>query len=462
MNKTSTEALGTKPISGLLLQQAIPAAIGILVMSLNVLIDSIFVGNWIGPLAMAAINVVLPVSFFIAAIGLAIGIGGSSVLSRALGANNYDKAVHVFGNQISLTILITVVLATLGLLNTDYLVNEFGGRGAIFNYARDYYQIVLYGVPILALNMMGNNIIRAEGKPKFAMYAMFIPSITNLVLDYVFINQMNLGMIGAGWATTISYLFCFTFILYFFIVKSELRLKVNSFVFEKSIVKEIVALGSTTLARQGIISLVYLMLNNIVINLGGEWAVASYAIISRLLMFLLFPIIGVTQGFLPIAGFNYGAQKYDRVVSVVKMAIVYAGAVGLVIFIFIMCFPEFVTKLFLSNGSHISEAQQLVNTRVLQETPLAIRLVFCVIPILPLQLIGSAYFQAVGKAVPAFLLTLTMQGFFLIPLLLILPNYYNIFGVWISFAISDLLSTIITSYFLFREIRFNLQPKMTD
>ena len=461
MKNNSTEVLGTKPIGNLLLQQAVPASIGVLVMSLNVLVDSVFVGNWIGPLAMAAINVVLPVSFFIAAIGMAIGIGGSSVLSRALGSGNYEKAVRVFGNQLSLTILIVVSLALLGLLNTNYLVYAFGGRGGIFNLAKDYYQIVLCGVPILALNMVGNNVIRAEGKPKFAMYAMIIPSISNLLLDYLFINKMDMGMKGAGWATTISYGFCFLYILYFFITKSDLHLRIKSFVFELSIVKEISALGSTTLARQGIVSLVYLILNNIVVDLGGEWALASYAIVSRLLMFMLFPIIGVTQGFLPIAGFNYGAEKFDRVIEVIKVAIIYAGALGFVIFGFIMILPETITGFFISNGTHITESQKIINSKVLQETPTAIRLVFCVIPIIPIQLIGSAYFQAVGKAVPAFLLTLTRQGFFLIPALLILPKYFGIIGVWTSFAVSDLLSTIITAHYLMREVKINLRPRIT-
>jgi len=273
---------------------------------------------------------------------------------------------------------------------------------------------------------------------------------------------MNLGMTGAAWATTISYILCFTYIVYFFIVHSDLHLHIKSLLFDGGILKEIGALGSTTLARQGIVSLVYLILNNIVIDLGGEWAVTSYAIISRLLMFLLFPIIGVTQGFLPIAGFNYGAENYDRVIEVIKTAILYAGALGLVIFIFVMCFPEFIISLFLSNGNHISESQQLINSRVLKEAPMAIRLVFCITPIIPLQLIGSAYFQAVGKAKPAFLLTLTRQGFFLIPLLFILPNYYGILGVWICFAVSDLMSTIITTYFLNREIQINLQPRIVD
>ena len=174
MAKVSSQDLGSQPIGKLLVKQAVPASIGILVMSLNILVDTIFVGNWIGPNAIAAINVVLPVSFFIAALGMAIGIGGSSIISRALGANNRVKALATFGNQITLTLLLTVSFVIPGLYFVDSIIPAFGGKGDIFNPAKIYYTIVLYGVPFLALCMMGNTVIRAEGKPKFAMYAMMI------------------------------------------------------------------------------------------------------------------------------------------------------------------------------------------------------------------------------------------------------------------------------------------------
>ena len=202
MAKVSTDQLGTEPIGKLLIRQAVPASIGILVMSLNILVDTIFVGNWIGSIAIAAINVVLPVSFFIAALGMAIGIGGSSIISRALGSDHKEKALKTFGNQITLTLLVTISMVLLGLYYVDSLIPAFGGKGAIFDPAKIYYIIVLYGVPFLALCMMGNTVIRAEGKPKFAMIAMIIPSIGNLVLDYIFIYFFDWGMTGAAWATT--------------------------------------------------------------------------------------------------------------------------------------------------------------------------------------------------------------------------------------------------------------------
>lgn len=447
-NKISSQDLGTKPIKKLLIKQSVPAAIGILVMSLNILVDTIFVGNWIGSIAIAAINVVLPVSFFIAALGMSIGVGGSSIISRALGANNKEKALKTFGNQITLTLLFTVAFASFGLLYVDDIIPAFGGKGAIFDPAKIYYKIVLYGVPFLGLCMMGNTAIRAEGKPKFAMYAMMIPSIGNLVLDYLFINVLDYGMAGAAWATTGSYMLCIGFIIWYFLSnKSELKIDASHLKLQKNIVSEIASLGFVTLARQAVVSITYLFMNNILYNLGGETSVTAYAIVGRMLMFALFPVFGITQGFLPIAGYNYGAENYSRVRKTINTAIGYATVLATTIFILLMVFPEQITRLFTSDVD------------VLKEAPNDMRWVFAMTPIIAVQLIGAAYFQAIGKAIPALLLTLTRQGFFFIPLILILPNFYGEMGVWMSFPISDILATVVTAFFLNREIRKTLVVK---
>src|SRR5690554_1900708 len=242
MTRVHSSNLGEQPIGKLLIKQSVPAAIGILVMSLNILVDTIFVGNWIGPIAIAAINVVLPVSFFIAALGMAIGIGGASVISRALGASDKRKALKTFGNQITITLLLTTVLVVCGLVFINDIIPAFGGKGDIFGPAKIYYRVVLYGVPLLALCMMGNTVIRAEGKPKFAMIAMIIPSAGNLILDYVFIILMDMGMAGAAWATTISYGLCFLYVLWFFLSgKSELKINLSHFGLNLPILKEISA-----------------------------------------------------------------------------------------------------------------------------------------------------------------------------------------------------------------------------
>lgn len=445
MAKVSSQDLGSQPIGKILIKQAVPASIGILVMSLNILVDTIFVGHWIGSTAIAAINVVLPVSFFIAALGMAIGIGGSSIISRALGADSKNKALKTFGNQITLTVLLTVTLVVVGLIYSDAIILSFGGKGAIFEPAKIYYTIVLYGVPFLALSMMGNTVIRAEGKPKFAMYAMMIPSVSNLLLDYIFINVLDFGMEGAAWATSLSYIMCFIYIWWFFMSKhSELKIDFSHFGLNTSIVSEIGSLGFVTLARQAVVSVTYLFMNNILFDLGGEISVTAYAIVGRMLMFAMFPVLGITQGFLPIAGYNYGAGNYHRVRQSINIAIKYATILSTCIFVILMVFPEAITRMFTTN------------LEVIQQTPNDMRWVFAATPIIAVQLIGAAYFQSIGKAIPALLLTLTRQGFFFIPLILILPKFYGELGVWISFPISDVLSTIVTAYFLNREVKATL------
>jgi len=445
MGFKSTTALGTQSIPKLLIQQAVPASIGILVMSLNILIDTIFVGQWIGSNAIAAINVVLPVSFFIAALGMSIGVGGASIISRALGEQDHAKAEKTFANQITLTFILTVFVVIFGLLFVDNIIPIFGGKGSLFSLAKTYYVIVMYGVPVLAFCMMANNTIRAEGKPKNAMYAMLLPSVSNLVLDYVFIRVFDWGMMGAAWATTLSYGVCASYIVYFFISKkSVLRPKLDAFILESSLVKEISSLGSVTLARQAMVSITVLLVNNILFSFGGESTIAVYAILSRMLMFATFPIFGITQGFLPIAGFNYGAKNWGRVRQVINISIGYASGLATLVLLLIMFFADQIPTLFSKDLA--------VNS----QTPAALKYVFAALPIVGIQLIGSAYFQAIGKALPALLLTLSRQGLIFIPLLFILSHYYGVQGVWLAFPISDVISTIMTAYFLNRAVRKEL------
>ena len=455
LSQKKSTTLGTEPISKLLVKQAVPASIGILVMSLNIIVDTIFVGRWIGPLAISAITVVMPVTFFIAAIGLSLGIGGSSVLSRALGAGDDKKALSVFGNQVTLTFLISGFLAVLSLIFQDTLIGFFGADASFKDMALTYYRIVLYGILMLAMCMMGNNVIRAEGKPKFAMYAMLLPAVGNIVMDYLLINVLDYGMEGAAWATFASYAICFLFILWFFLFKSELRLNLGFFKLKKNIVKEISGLSSVTLARQGVIAILSILLNNVLIIYGDALDTATYGIISRMLMFALFPVIGVTQGFMPIASYNYGAKQYDRVRESINTSIKYGGILAFVIFCVIMIFPEVFVTLFISDKN--ADAETLANNAILLErTPNALRWVFAATPVIVIQLIGSIYFQAIGKAIPALFLSLTKQGFFLIPLILILPPFLGVWGVWIAFPIADVLSTVVTGLYLRKEVKNSL------
>lgn len=445
MNQIANE-LGTEKISKLLLKQAIPASIGILVMSLNMIVDTIFVGRWIGVMAIAAITVVLPIAFLISSIGMGIGIGGSSIISRALGANKSEKAFEVFGNQTSLTVGLSILFVCIGTLFCFPILQLFGANGDIVIPATEYFHVIIWGIPFLAFAMMGNPVIRAIGKPKYAMYAMILPAIANIILDIIFIKFLDLGMFGAGLATSISYAVCGLFILWFFLSKNtELKIVPKYFIINFSILKEIIALGGVTIARQGTISVLVIILNYTLFKYGGEISIAVYGIINRVMMFALFPVLGVTQGFLPIAGYNYGANNPKRVKETINTAILFGTVIATLIFIGIMVFPTELVGIF-------TEDKEL-----LALTPNAIIIAFLATPVITTQLVGSAYFQAAGKAFPALVLTLLKQGFFLIPLVYILPKFYGVNGVWISFPIADVLATLVTYFYLKREIKLNLK-----
>ncbi|ALM49137.1 multidrug transporter [Flavobacterium psychrophilum] len=438
--EVSSRDLAKKDIKSLLIKQSVPASIGILFMTVNILIDTIFVGRWIGSLAIAALSVVMPITFFISSLGMAIGTGGGSVLSRALGAKDREKALSTFTHQIMLTFGLSSLFVVFGIFFSDEILYAFGSAGEITKPAKEFFFPILLAVPFQALCMMGNSVIRAEDKSKHSMISMIISAISNVVLDVVFIKILGWGIFGAALATAASFFLCFAYILWFFIYKSELRLKWSHFSWHNKIAGEIASMSFVTFARQGVISVLAVILNHTLFAQGGEHAVTVYGIISRMLMFALFPVLGITQGFLPIAGYNYGANNHSRVRESVSISIKYAGALAILIFVVILIFARPITAIFTTDAD------------VIKDTPKALRWVFAASPIIAVQLIGAAYFQAAGKATKALLLTLSKQGFFLIPLVLILPHYFGIFGVWVAFPIADVLSTIVTGIFLKKEM----------
>jgi putative MATE family efflux protein len=424
---------GKAPLSILLRKQALPASIGILVMSVYGIIDTIFVGRYVGALGIGAITVVLPITFLISSIGMAIGIGGSSIISRSFGEDNPGKAHQIFGNQITLTLSLAIFFVLVGWLLQDEVLELFGGRGAILAPAVEYFQIILVGAPFLAWAMMSNTVIRAEGHPRIAMFTMIVPAITNLILDPLFIIVFEMGLAGAAWATTISYIFSAVFTAYFFVFgPSDMRLSWNCVRPQKKIIKEIAALGSVTMARQGTISILSIVLNNSLYSFGGELSLAAYGIVSRVLMFANFPVLGISQGFLPIVGFNFGAKKLDRVSDVTRLALSAATIIAGFLFLGVMIFTHPLASLFSNDPALLERAVP------------AIRMVFLATPLLATSLMGSAFFQAIGQARLAMILALSKQGFLLIPLLLILPHFIGINGIWYSFPIADVGAAIIS------------------
>jgi len=296
MSQKSAE-LGTKSIGSLLASQSIPAAIGFMVMSLNMVVDTIFVGQYIGKLAIGAISIVMPIAFLMSSVGMAIGIGGSSIVSRAFGAKDNDRAQLTFNNQISLTLISVVILFVVGLVFQEPILQLFGAKGELLPFSQSYYFITLLGIPFLSLAMMANNNLRAEGKPRIAMMVLLIPSVLNMILDYLFIVIFEWGMEGAGWATTISYVASGAYMIYYYLSgKTELKVNLKLFKLNSKLVKEIISLGSVSIFRQGSISLMTIILNQSLFHygnqsgLGGETAISIYGIPNRIAMFAFVPL----------------------------------------------------------------------------------------------------------------------------------------------------------------------------
>ncbi|PWN05544.1 MATE family efflux transporter [Rhodohalobacter mucosus] len=436
MKENKRSAFGTEPLGQLLRQQAIPASAGILVMSIYGIVDTIFVGLWVGSLGIAAITVVQPITFFIASIGMAIGVGGASIISRAFGEGNDGRAFRTFGNQVGMTLTFGILFVLIGFLFIEPVLSLFGGRGEVTGPAREYFEIVLLGVPFLAWAMMSNNVIRAEGYPRVAMMVLVVPAIVNIVLDPVFIIWLDMGIAGAAWATTLSYIASAAFSTWFFRRGgSQMSLDLKSLRPDVPILKEMFSLGSVTFARQGTISILSIILNNSLFVYGGELGLSIYGIIGRLLMFTNFPVLGITQGFIPIVGYNYGAGLMERVNRLIRLSMTSATLISFAIFAVIMIFAPYIVSVFTNDPA------------LIEQTIPSLRKVFLATPLLAINLLGGAYFQAVGRAKPAFILSLSKQGFLLIPLILLLPLEFGIDGIWYAFPIADLGAAGITGYY---------------
>ena len=444
----ASQELGTEKISKLLIKQSVPASIGFLIMSIYSIVDTIYIGRWVGPLGIGAITVVMPISFLISSIGMAIGVGGASIISRALGSQDRKRALKTFGNMVNTTLHFATILMIFGFILDDEILAIFGGKGDILPLAKEYFRIILVGVPFLAWAMMSNNVIRAQGRPKVAMLVMVIPALLNIILDPIFIILLDMGISGAAWATTISYIISAAYALYFFLKgDSEIKFIFRFFRLDFGLIREIFAIGSITLARQGTISLLIVVLNHSLFAYAGELGISVYGIVNRVMMFALFPIIGIVQGFLPIAGYNFGANNTKRVKSSINVSIKYATVLATLILIIIIVFSENVVNAFTTDSD------------LIKDSSFALLFVFMMSPLIAIQMVGSGYFQAIGKALPALLLTMTKQGFFLIPLVILMPKFYGLNGIWYSFPIADLLSALVTWIFLQKEIRTNLSFK---
>ncbi|MFA7427315.1 MATE family efflux transporter [Mesotoga sp.] len=442
MAKDIHKMLGEQKIGRLLLSLSLPATIGMLVQAMYNFVDTIFVGRGVGSMGIAGISISLPVQIFVMAFAQMFGIGGASVISRALGEKNHEKAKRAAGNVMAFSIAFGLAMTLLGYFFLDRLLIMLGASEAITPYAREYLGIILLGSVFFSFGMAMNHVVRAEGKPKIAMAAMLISAVLNIILDPIFIFSLNMGIWGAALATVLSQAATSIYVLFYFLSgKSLLRVSLRSLIPEWKIMRETVSVGLSAFSRQVAGSLLAVVLNNSLVFYGGDIAVAVYGVINRLLMVFIMPMFGVNQGFLPIVGYNYGARKMRRARESVKLASTVTTLIALFSAIIMFLFARQLISIFTDE------------TELIEPAIFALRIVILAIPTIGVQVIASGMFQALGKAVPALFLSLLRQIIILIPLILVVPRFLGIDGIWISFPLADLISFAISLVFYLRELK---------
>ncbi|WLR42456.1 MATE family efflux transporter [Bacillus carboniphilus] len=440
MQSELSKKLGTENISKLMVNLSLPAFIGMMVMALYNVVDTIFIARGVGTLGVAGLTIAFPIQMIMGAFALAMGVGGAAVVSIRLGEKQDDKANEVFGHIVWLVIFFSLLLVIIALLFLEPLLRIFGATEVLLPYASDYLSILLLGSIFLSFAMATNNVVRAEGNAKMAMSTMLVSSVINIILDPIFIFGLDMGISGAATATIISQACAAIWIFtYFMSGKSSVSFTWIGFMPKLSIVKEIVAIGSSTFVRQIAASVSIVAINWMVLLYGSETQIAIYGIINRILMFGLMPMFGIVQGMQPIVGYNYGAKQYSRVGHAAKLSFMVATTMSIVIWIIALTFAEPLISIFTTD-------QQVINQGA--ET---LRLMFLLAPVIGFQMVSGGLYQALGKAKISFVLSIARQLLFLIPIVLVLPHFIGVIGVWLAFPISDFFAFLLSLFIITKD-----------
>ncbi|MDY3206563.1 MATE family efflux transporter [Clostridium baratii] len=442
MNKQ--KRLGEEPILKLLLSFSIPAIVGMVVNTLYNIIDRMYIGRieGIGPLALTGVGITMPIMTIILAFGMLVGIGTAARVSLKLGEHNKDSAEEHLGNAFTLIIIISIAITILGLMFLDPILGVFGASENTEIYARQYMQIIFIGTIVNMLSFGLNHSIRSDGSPKVAMLSMLIGAITNIILDPVFIFGFGMGVRGAAIATVISQILTTVWILQYFTVgKSIIKLKMNNLKLKLPIIISIFSIGMSPFSMQLAASVVQVLANNSLKEYGGDLAIGAMTIISSVSMIFLMTIFGINQGSQPIIGYNYGAKQYDRVKETVKYGAIAATIIVVIGWIITQSAPQVLIAIFNNDPELVGIATN------------GIKIYLFMMPLVGFQVISSNYFQSIGKAKISMFLSLLRQVILLIPCILILPKIFELNGIWLSGAVCDGLSSLITGIIFFYSVK---------
>ena len=442
MENKNKNGLDDDRIGRLLWKLSLPAFMGMFVMALYNVVDTIFIGHYVGPLGIAGLSIVFPIQMLTMGIGQMTGMGGASLVSRLIGARDTPRAEHALGNAVTFTIIISVALTIAGLWNPDLWLRLMGASETVLPYARDYVTIILTGVLFRTFAMSQNFLIRATGNARVPMIGMIMGAGLNIVLDAIFIIPLGMGVKGAALATVISQLITSLYFLrYYLSGESFLRIHLQKMIIKWDILKSILAIGISSFARTAAQSLAVVFVNRALVVFGGDLAISGYGLIQRIMMFALMPGIVIGQGMQPILGFNYGAKRYDRALRVIKIAVLAATIYSIIAFFALYFAPGLFIRAFTADSELIVLAVH------------AARQIFFAAYLIGFIVVGSVIFQAIGKAPQALVTAIARPALFLLPLVFILPNYWQLDGVWLAFPITDALTSILVLAFLIPEIK---------
>ena len=448
-----TERMGEYPVGKLLLEFSIPAIIAMIANALYNVVDSIFVGRGVGSLALTAVTIAFPIMIVLMAFAMLIGIGSTALISLKLGQQKREEAEQILGTAFALTFIVGIGISMAVLLFLDPILRFLGATPDVFDYAKQFTTVILIGAVFQFISFGLNNIIRAEGNPMISMITMLFSAGLNTILNPLFIFVFHWGVIGSASATVITQIIVSGYIIYHFTIgHSNLKLYKKNFRVRFDLLGKIAAIGLSPFLLQMAASVTFFIFNNNLLIYGGEMAVAAMGVINRSAMMLLMPIFGINQGAQPIIGYNYGAQKYDRVKQTLKLAAIAATLICIFGFMVSELFGHQIIGLFNKDKELIE-----IGTR-------GIRIFMIMLPIVGMQIVITNYFQAVGKASKAILLSLTRQVLFLIPLVLILPTFFKLDGIWMAGPIADFSSSLLAIVLLVKEFRYlqNKHDKIGD
>ena len=429
--------LGTDKIGRLLRQYALPAIIAQTAASLYNMVDSIFIGQGVGPLAISGLAVTFPLMNLSTAFGTLVGAGAAVMLSVLLGQKNYKAANKVLGNVVSLNIIIGLIFMAVALAFIDPILYFFGASENTLPYAKEYISIILIGNVITHVYFGLNAAMRSSGFPKKAMALTIFTVLFNTILDPIFIFVFDMGIAGAAWATVIAQTVAMFIVLKHFSDKSKaFHFEKGIFKLDLRVAKDSLAIGMGPFLMNAAACLVTLFINQQLRDYSGDLGIGAYGICNRFIFMFIMICMGLNQGMQPIAGYNYGAKQYSRVKEVFWMTAKLGTVVTCICFIIGMFFPRVAVGIFTHDEALMDMASH------------GFRILVIGFPIVGFQMIGTNFFQCLGMVKKSVILSLSRQILFLLPLLYALPIWHGASGVWMSFPISDVLSALLTASML--------------